>query len=513
MADYSAYGPWVGGDDWRAWVGVYVTSNTDTAVTFRVESWAWSQYGTTSGYDNIRGGVAYGNNAWDRGSATSISQNSWKKLYEKSYTVTKTHVAQSVKCWALAEGISGTYSGSSSTATVNITIGAKRSYAITYNANGHGTAPAAQTKWTGEALQLRGAITATGYTFKGWNTYAGGGGTAYAASGTYTANAAATLYAQWQASYSAPKITAPKVLRCDSSGTSDDEGTYALLELSWSVDTTSSGALATNGLTVKWRERGTTTWGTAVVLASGGTSGTVSEVLGSGGFSVNKSYELMLTATDTHGLSTAQSLVLSPAFFTLDFLAGGRGVAVGKAATRAGLDIAMLMYLANGAYIYSEKTDSAVRQLIGLNASNQLVIGYGGYANSDVDTYIEGNNVELRAQGEVRLRGSANVAVDYAPTDWAYLVGSASGNRVRYCKRGGAVFVEVWYESGAGVGTSATTLGTLPAGFRPSLQIETCAFGNANNVAMLRVNPGGSIVARSMSGTMNYFKGVISFPI
>jgi hypothetical protein len=157
-------------------------------------------------------------------------------------------------------------------------------------------------------------------------------------------------------------------------------------------------------------------------------------------------------------------------------------------------------------------TSGTPQQVLGLNANDQVIINYGGYANENVDTFVEGNDVTLFAKGAINLR-KGSLIVDSTPTDWAYLVGSASGSHVRYCKRAGVVFVEVWYESGAGVGTSAKTLGTLPAGFRPSLQVETAAFGNANNVAMLRVNPGGSIVAKSMSGTMNYFKGAISFPV
>ena len=589
--DASAYGAWVGGDDWRAWVGVTKTSDTATQCVLKVESWVWSQYGTTSGYSNIRGAVAYGNNAWQYGSATSISQNSWKKLHEKSFTITKTTSAQTVKCWALAEGVSGTYSGDSSTATVDVTVSAKTSYTIAYNANGHGTAPASQTKWYGTALTLRGAISATGYTFKGWNTYAGGGGTAYAAGGSYTANAAATLYAQWQAvtyavtynanggsgapasqtktygtaltlstttptrsgyafvgwgtsasattasyqpgatysanaalslyavwqlSYAAPTITNATVWRCDSGGTAADDGTYAKVTFDWSVDPTDSGEVDT--VSVRWRQRGTSSWtGSASVTASG-TSGSVSEVVG-GSFSATTSYDVQVVLTDTHGATATATLVLSPATFTLDFLAGGAGVAVGKAATRAGLDVAMETYhennviFSNTKEIFGTPTGGTPQQVLGLNASDQVVINYGGYANQNVPTNIEGNEILLLSRGAINFRVGSAAAVDYAPTAWAYLVGSASGSHVRYCKRAGVVFVEVWYESGAAVGTTAKTLGTLPAGFRPSLQVETCAFGNVNNLAYLRVNPGGGIVAKSMSGTMNYFKGTISFPV
>ena len=42
-----------------------------------------------------------------------------------------------------------------------------------------------------------GNLAKTGYRFDGWNTTADGSGTSYAAGGTYTANAAVTLYAKW----------------------------------------------------------------------------------------------------------------------------------------------------------------------------------------------------------------------------------------------------------------------------------------------------------------------------
>ena len=41
------------------------------------------------------------------------------------------------------------------------------------------------------------AFTRTGYTFKGWNTVAGGTGTSYANGATYPFTASVTLYAQW----------------------------------------------------------------------------------------------------------------------------------------------------------------------------------------------------------------------------------------------------------------------------------------------------------------------------
>ncbi len=78
------------------------------------------------------------------------------------------------------------------------------SYGVTYNANSatSGTAPAAQAKIKGLDLTLQtnsGSLARTGYTFSGWNTSATGLGTHYDAGGTYSANAAVTLYAEWTA--------------------------------------------------------------------------------------------------------------------------------------------------------------------------------------------------------------------------------------------------------------------------------------------------------------------------
>jgi uncharacterized repeat protein (TIGR02543 family) len=71
-------------------------------------------------------------------------------------------------------------------------------YTVSFNANGGSGAPSAQTKWYDETLALSSTTpTRTGYTFNGWNTKSDGSGTNYAAGGSYTGNAALTLYAKW----------------------------------------------------------------------------------------------------------------------------------------------------------------------------------------------------------------------------------------------------------------------------------------------------------------------------
>jgi len=116
-------------------------------------------------------------------------------------------------------------------------------YTIKYNANGGTGAPANQTKTHGTILTLSGtkptranssagkytvtlnanggsvspasldAARTTSYTFKNWNTKSDGKGTSYNAGASYTANEAATLYAQWNSSTSTAAVTLPTPTR------------------------------------------------------------------------------------------------------------------------------------------------------------------------------------------------------------------------------------------------------------------------------------------------------------
>lgn len=102
---------------------------------------------------------------------------------------------------------SGTYAGTKS-ASGSISIPAKTSYTVKYNANGGSGAPSSQTKWYGTSLTLSNTKpTRTGYTFKGWAT-SSGGSVSYASGASYTSNSSVTLYAVWQAVTYAVKFNA-----------------------------------------------------------------------------------------------------------------------------------------------------------------------------------------------------------------------------------------------------------------------------------------------------------------
>lgn len=95
---------------------------------------------------------------------------------------------------------SNMYSDAKATFSGTVTVGALTSYTVSYNANGGSGAPSSQTKYYGKTLTLSTTTpTRTGYKFSGWATSSTSTTVAYKAGGSYTANAAATLYAVWVA--------------------------------------------------------------------------------------------------------------------------------------------------------------------------------------------------------------------------------------------------------------------------------------------------------------------------
>lgn len=181
----------------------YSTSQTETQVTVTARTQLQAK---SYGYSGYRLNTKYaGATVSTKLSYVPSIYTSWTTCidtgdYSKTYT--RTHSAQSVvvKSEYYGEGTGDYYAGSKSgDYSVTISIPAKASYTITYNANSGSGAPSAQTKWYGEDLTLSSTVpTRTNYIFKGWATSSTATTAAYSAGGKYTANAAATLYAVWQ---------------------------------------------------------------------------------------------------------------------------------------------------------------------------------------------------------------------------------------------------------------------------------------------------------------------------
>lgn len=180
-----------------------VSSSTDAAATIKVTATA----GITNGWIQSTGVVA---KIYINGSLvatkTVIGNGTYTTAGNKSVSatksITKTTAAQSipwkVEYWQYTDGVEQSLK---ETDSGTVSVAAKPSYKVSYNANGGslGSVPSSQTKWYGEALTLSTAKpTRTGYTFLGWGTASNDASVDYAAGASYTANQAITLYAIWK---------------------------------------------------------------------------------------------------------------------------------------------------------------------------------------------------------------------------------------------------------------------------------------------------------------------------
>lgn len=147
--------------------------------------------------------------------------------------------------------------------------------------------------------------------------------------------------------YTEPSVSF-NVERTDASGALDDEGTYGLIEATLTFSDAVATAQAPS--VVLTDENGTqttpvVTWYTDDTLATVVTWANVSSgdtVYGLvPGINTQYSYQVSVRPRDSEGTGTAVTETLSSAFYTVDFLAGGHGIAFGKPAGATGFECAM----------------------------------------------------------------------------------------------------------------------------------------------------------------------------
>lgn len=190
-------------------------SSTDTSVNYS----AGANY-TTNASDTLYAiwkktiTLSYNSNGGS-GAPSSSSATVYNATTSKTFTVSSTkptRTGYNFKGWSKSSSASSAdyVSGNSITLSSSDTLYAvwsKKTYTVSYNANGGTGAPSSQTKTYGVTLTLsttkptRASLveedTITTYTFKGWATSSTATSATYKAGSSYTANASATLYAVW----------------------------------------------------------------------------------------------------------------------------------------------------------------------------------------------------------------------------------------------------------------------------------------------------------------------------
>lgn len=322
---------------WCAGVEATVTNKSDTVCTVTVKTywhsigWGYSVYGHGYSVADGTNGSDSGQIVFRSGTGATVDQ----LIASTTKDITRTTSNKTVTCSGVAIMTGRADANGTSTATVTVTVPKKTSYTVSYNANGGSGAPSSQTKWYGDTLKLSTTKpTRSQYNFTKWNTKADGTGTNYASGANYTTNAKVTLYAQWELAYTYPTISNANVIRTDSSNQPKDDGSYAYLTFNWAVDgTADSGANTVN--TVAWSVKETTIGAfpaDTIISGQSGTSGSTQVSIGSG-YEADKTYDVRITVVDTHGGASSKYLVLTRAFFLLDFGRNGHSIGVGTVAS------------------------------------------------------------------------------------------------------------------------------------------------------------------------------------
>lgn len=484
------------------------TDNGDSAsksVSFSVSVPAWTSY--TIKYNANGGSGAPGN------------QTKWKDQTLTLSSTKPTRTGHSFLGWSTSSSAtSATYSaGGSYTANSAATLYAvwkANTYSVTYNANGGSGAPAKQTKTYGKTLTLSSTVpTRTNYNFKGWSTSASATTATYSAGGSYTANAAVTLYAVWELAYVKPRITNASVIRVDVNDTPSDEGTYARATFDWSCDRTVTSVI------VAWKRTTDSSYSTEnVTVTSGATSGNEHVVFGSD-LSTESSYDIKITVADSGGEFSFTALLFSMKL-TLDALAGGKGLAAGKVAELEGVfDIAFKTRLLDGLLYPVLEPETDLNTVLTPNVYAGENASHYNYGNCPITagTFIfevmsAGPSGQLMQRLTVCDKKKPAVYERFYYTSawgdwtggWVYptlssyftMYGtSTSDNQTRCRKEGRIVEVRgiVTPTSDIAGSTTIYAICTLPEGYRPNSPIYAICQGSNNCTWLLRVATNGEV--------------------
>lgn len=218
---------------------------------------------------------------------------------------------------------------------------------VKFDANGGTGAPGDVTKTYDVDMALPSDIpTRKDHEFLGWSENSSAETADYAPGAIWKKETDTTLYAIWKLAYVSPKVTNTDVFRCTASGVKDDEGTSASISFGWIIDNTidPSNKPSAVRLIFSARETGSVPFETTIDISTEPMIGSKTVVV-QNSFDLSKSYSLEIRASDSYGGSGSAYWVISQGYFTMDFKAGGKGIAFGAPSTKDGLVIAMPSFL------------------------------------------------------------------------------------------------------------------------------------------------------------------------
>lgn len=475
------------------------------------------------------------------GSGAPGSQTKW---YGKALTLSSTkptRTGYAFQKWnTKSDGTGTSYNpGASYTANSNATLYAvweANKYTIQYNANGGTGAPTKQTKTYGSTLKLSTTKpTRANYNFKGWATSASATTATYQAGGSYTANAAATLYAVWELAYVKPRVKAGHIYRVhfDDSMTGSDSDINAEVSFSWECDKD------VTSISVEWKKAGDSTWksheitsitsktGEATVYIWGDSetfdiaqaSYPQNIFISSDGFNPDSTYTIRISVTDTETSYVVYTLPADKCL--IEGMPRHAGISFGKPAELEG--VADFGFSIMPRYGFQYLTLDPETDLNEIRTPNIYVgenVSTYSYANCPItsgtftlEVIPGGTNGQVKQILTRCYKTGRNMYErTYYSGSWGEWYGdwhtadltkagnftnyySSGSEAPRYRRVGELVEIRGTVKPTADIAysTDYTTIFTLPTGYRPSTSVFTLCQGSGHCVWLMRVDADGNV--------------------
>lgn len=159
--------------------------------------------------------------------------------------------------------------------------------------------------------------------------------------------------------YTSPIIDIAAAYRCNSQGVPNDNGTYIKILLE---DITSNIAGNAYSNKIEYKQSSSSAWINVGTYASA-----KGMVIGNGAISTSSTYNVRFTVSDSFETVT-KILDVAPAFVTIDFRKGGKGIAIGKASEKDNLfEVAMETKLSGNSNCVTGQNNTASTKVSNLN--------------------------------------------------------------------------------------------------------------------------------------------------
>ena len=160
-----------------------------------------------------------------------------------------------------------------------------------------------------------------------------------------------------------PTISSLKAVRWDATNNvQDDEGTSAKVTITWSTDQSSGACGNTNKGTVTATIKQDVSGSSASTISSNNFSGTFTNAANGTAYivvpvDIDKKYNITVKVANVNSYQSnsssysTRSVIVSTAYFVMDFKAGGTAIGMGRAAPDSGLAIAYNTTIDNYLYL------------------------------------------------------------------------------------------------------------------------------------------------------------------